>query len=75
MGLLPLDEGSVTIDGGSSEAARRRDLVGYVPQDDAIDRDFPITVREVVMTGRYGRMGVLRRPSPADREIIRDVKA
>ncbi|WP_128772585.1 metal ABC transporter ATP-binding protein [Actinomyces oricola] len=70
MGLLPLDEGSVTIDGGSSEAARRRGLVGYVPQDDAIDRDFPITVREVVMTGRYGRMGVLRRPSPADRDAV-----
>ncbi|BDA65016.1 metal ABC transporter ATP-binding protein [Actinomyces capricornis] len=68
MGLLSPDAGTIAVAGLDGRAARGRGLVGYVPQEDAVDRDFPIAVGEVVMTGRYGRMGLLRRPSRADQE-------
>lgn len=47
---------------------RRR--IGYVPQIQNIDPRMPVSVREVVMMGRYGRLGLLRRPGPADRRVV-----
>jgi len=47
-----------------------RTRVGYVAQVQNIDPRMPITVREVVMIGRYGRMGLLRRPTKADYEAV-----
>jgi zinc transport system ATP-binding protein len=41
--------------------------VGYVPQITQIDPRFPIRVFEVVLMGRYGRIGLIRRPGPSDR--------
>lgn len=70
MGLLAPEAGTIAVDGLEGRVARGQGLLGYVPQEDAVDRDFPISVREVVMTGRYGRMGALRRPSRADREAV-----
>ncbi len=72
MGLLPLDTGRVLIDGEPAHIARRDSLVGYVPQEEAIDRDFPISVHNVVMTGRYGTMGFFRHPRAADRAAVAD---
>jgi len=43
---------------------RRR--IGYVPQTQNIDPRTPLSVREVVMIGRYGRLGLFRRPTSAD---------
>lgn len=43
--------------------------IGYVPQRETVDTLFPIPVLDIVMMGRYGRLGVIRRPGPADREI------
>ncbi|MBP8949531.1 MAG: metal ABC transporter ATP-binding protein [Candidatus Promineofilum sp.] len=48
--------------------AEQRRLVGYVPQRGSVDWDFPTSVLDVVMMGRYGRLGWLRRPGRADRE-------
>jgi len=45
---------------------------GYVPQRDTIVDILPYTVAEVVMMGRYRRIGFLRRPRPRDREIVRE---
>lgn len=45
--------------------------VGYVPQRKVIDWDFPVTVTDVVMMGRVGKMGFLRWPSRADRAAVR----
>lgn len=47
---------------------RRR--IGYVPQVHNIDSRMPVSVREVVMMGRYGRLGLLRRPGEADRQVV-----
>ena len=45
--------------------------VGYVPQRKVIDWEFPVTVTDVVMMGRVGKMGFLRWPSRRDREVVR----
>lgn len=47
--------------------ARRR--LGYMPQSDLVDWAFPVTAADVVLMGRYGRIGLLRRPGRHDREI------
>jgi len=72
MGAIPIDSGTVLIDGASPAQARRRGIVGYVPQSEAVDWSFPISVREVVMMGRYGALGITRRPRSADRAAVAD---
>lgn len=72
MGAIPIDSGTVLIDGVSPAQARRRGIVGYVPQSEAVDWSFPISVREVVMMGRYGALGMTRRPRSADRAAVAD---
>jgi ABC-type Mn2+/Zn2+ transport system ATPase subunit len=46
------------------------DTIAYVPQREEIDWGFPVTVHDVVMMGRYGRLGWFRRPGAADREVV-----
>ncbi len=48
---------------------RHRAKIGYLPQKGVVDRNFPVTVLETVMMGRYGAMGLLKRPGAADRKI------
>jgi manganese/zinc/iron transport system ATP- binding protein len=48
--------------------AEQRRLVGYVPQRGSVDWDFPTSVLDVVMMGRYGRLGWFRRPGREERE-------
>jgi manganese/zinc/iron transport system ATP- binding protein len=45
---------------------------GYVPQRDSVDYNFPLKVTDVVMMGRYDRIGVGRRPSEHDRRLALD---
>src|SRR5699024_10399755 len=52
MGMITPDSGRVSINGTSPVQARRAGLLGYVPQSEDVDWDFPISVREVVMMGR-----------------------
>lgn len=59
LGLIAADGGQTLIEGRPVRAARNR--VAYVPQRDAVDWDFPITVREVVEMGRYAQTGWIRR--------------
>ena len=66
MGMVRAQTGTVAVLGLAPDAARRAGLVGYVPQAEDVDWTFPITVREVVTMGRYGRMGPLRRARPHD---------
>lgn len=48
---------------------KQRQLVGYVPQRGSVDWDFPTSVLDVVLMGRYGSLGWFRRPSRKDREL------
>ncbi len=65
VGLLPLRQGQVLIHG--RPLGHHLDCIAYVPQREEVDWRFPVTVEDVVMMGRYGRLGWLRRPGPADR--------
>lgn len=70
MGLVPTSSGWVKIYGRPLKLERQK--VGYVPQRDSVDWDFPVTVEDVVMMGRYGRLGLLRMPGPEDRAVVAD---
>lgn len=70
MGLLRPDAGSVRVGGEAPARARKRGVVGYMPQSEDVDWAFPLSVRDVVMTGRYGRMGITRRAKRADHDAV-----
>ncbi|NUP29182.1 MAG: metal ABC transporter ATP-binding protein [Nocardia sp.] len=70
MGMITPDRGTVRIGGARPPAARRAGVLGYVPQNEAVDWSFPLSVRDVVTTGRYGRMGFTRRAGRADRAAV-----
>src|SRR4051794_29325902 len=65
LGLVPLHRGAIRVLGQSPEDARRQ--VAYVPQQEALDAEFPVTVAQVVLMGRYRRVGWIRRPGRQDR--------
>ncbi|MFC7440868.1 metal ABC transporter ATP-binding protein [Laceyella putida] len=67
LGLLPLTSGSVKIYGQPYRA--KQQLIGYVPQRESVDWDFPTDVLDVVLMGRYGKLGWFKRPGKPDREI------
>jgi manganese/zinc/iron transport system ATP- binding protein len=67
LGLVPLASGKVEIYGRPYREQRK--LIGYVPQRESVDWDFPVTVRDVVLMGTYGRLGWFRRPGRAEREV------
>ncbi|BBZ33678.1 metal ABC transporter ATP-binding protein [Mycolicibacterium confluentis] len=70
MGLLRTHCGTVRIHGADPAHARRAGRVGYMPQSEAIDWGFPLSVRDVVLTGRYGHMGPARRARRCDHRAV-----
>ena len=66
LGLVKPLAGAVSILGQPALAARKQ--VGYVPQQEQVDWDFPATVRDVALMGRYAGRGLLRRPTKEDKE-------
>jgi len=66
LGLVRSTAGQVLIHGQPYKEVRR--LVGYVPQRGSVDWDFPTSVLDVVIMGRYAHIGWVRRPGRADRE-------
>ncbi|HIY94668.1 MAG TPA: metal ABC transporter ATP-binding protein [Candidatus Rothia avicola] len=69
MGVAPAS-GSVMIDGMTPKAARKAGVVSYVPQREEIDFSFPVSVRDVVAQGRYGRLGFARRLRSEDHAAV-----
>ena len=69
-GIIRPQSGSVRGNGLPVAQAMRQNGIAYVPQSENIDWHFPILVKDVVMLGRYGHMGMLRRPRAADREAV-----
>jgi len=70
MGFVPTARGAIRLLDRTVKDALRDNLVAYVPQSEEVDWAFPVLVRDVVMMGRYGYMGFLRRPSPADHAAV-----
>jgi len=71
LGLITPSQGKIWVLGKPPE--RSRNNIGYVPQYNLFDRDFPISVWDVVLIGRYGRAGLLRRYSREDRRTVQEV--
>jgi ABC-type Mn2+/Zn2+ transport system ATPase subunit len=67
-GLLKPWSGTLRVLGGAPGTEARS--IAYLPQAEAVDWEFPVTVEEVVMMGRYGRLGFGRQPAAADRERV-----
>ena len=67
MGIVPCNGGWVKIFGKKGKNSYRR--VGYIPQRESVDWDFPVSVLDVVLMGRYGHAGWLRRVNKKDRAI------
>ena len=67
MGLLPLASGYVRM--FDQPLDKVRDRVSYVPQRESVDWDFPTSVLDVVLMGRYAKLGLIARPRKADKEM------
>ena len=71
LGLLKPPKGEIYIAGKRiEELGKWRNKIGYVPQTAQIDYTFPITVEEFVMTGRFGLIGLGKRPRPYDWKMV-----
>src|SRR5436190_7158753 len=69
LGLVPMASGRVQVFGQPVSAVRKR--IGYVPQRESVDWDFPVSVLDVVLMGTYGQLGWIRRPGKAERQWAR----
>jgi manganese/zinc/iron transport system ATP- binding protein len=67
LGLVPLAGGEITFFGRPFAEVRGR--IGYVPQRETVDWEFPVSVSDVVLMGTYGRLGWFRRPGPRERQL------
>ena len=70
LGLIKPAAGQVKIH--DAPYSTQRHLIGYVPQRNSVDWDFPTRALDVVLMGRYGHLGWIRRPVKADRELAMD---
>ncbi|MEY8097682.1 manganese/iron ABC transporter ATP-binding protein [Falsihalocynthiibacter sp. S25ZX9] len=72
MGFVPTIKGDITVLGQSVKSALKQNIVAYVPQSEEVDWSFPVLVEDVVMMGRFGKMGFLRIASSADKKAVTD---
>lgn len=70
LGLVPLNSGYARLLGAELKQVRQR--VSYIPQRQTIDWDFPATVEEVVMMGRFPHLGLFRRIGKEDRRLVKE---
>ncbi|WMY95073.1 MAG: ATP-binding cassette domain-containing protein [Arsenophonus sp.] len=70
MGLIKPTKGSVKLNNNEIKKALKKNIIAYVPQTEEIDWNFPILVSDVVMMGRYGKMGILKIPTKKDKQIV-----
>lgn len=72
MGFVSPTSGKVEVCHHSVRWVQKQNIIAYVPQTEEVDWTFPVSVHDVVMMGRQGRMGILRIPSEKDKEIVSD---
>ncbi len=70
MGFLKPTQGQIQVGGLPVQKAQKKQLMAYVPQSDEVDWNFPVSVYDVVMMGRYGYMNLLRIPGSKDRRLV-----
>ena len=72
MGFVRPSRGTIAINGVPLREALRQQAVAYVPQTESVDWNFPVSVANVVMMGRYGTMNLLRIPRRRDHQAVRE---
>ena len=72
MGLIHPQRGNITLCHLPIKQALKQNLVSYVPQAEEVDWQFPVSVYDVVLMGRYGYMNLLRRPSEIDKQKVQE---
>lgn len=72
MGLVKPQQGKITLCDLPIHQALKQNLVAYVPQSEEVDWQFPVSVYDVVMMGRYGYMNFLRIPKPIDKQKVHE---
>ena len=73
LGLIKPVSGTIKVFGKSpNELGDERKRIGYVPQVLSVDLNFPILVKDAVLMGRYGRIGMLKSPLLKDKEIVKE---
>lgn len=69
LGLIPTLTGSIIF----PDINGKKPCIGYVPQSESLDRDFPVSVLDVVTMGCYGRLGWIKRPTRQDKELAMEM--
>lgn len=69
LGLIPKAEGRIVFPLIDGKAPR----IGYVPQSESVDWDFPVSVLDVVTMGRYGSLGWIKRPKKSDKQLAMEM--
>lgn len=70
MGIIPPSSGYVHVFDKPLDEVRKQ--ISYVPQRESVDWDFPASVMDVVLMGRYSKLGLFKRPRKADRDVAMD---
>src|SRR5690554_858880 len=68
MGLIPKSSGYIKLFHQELDQVRQR--ISYVPQRESVDWDFPASVKDVVLMGRYGKLGLFKKPKKRDLDIV-----
>ncbi|WP_101775815.1 ATP-binding cassette domain-containing protein [Pasteurella oralis] len=71
MGLVRPQQGEIKLCGLPISSALKQNLVSYVPQSEDVDWQFPVSVYDVIMMGRYGYMNFLRIPTEIDKQKVK----
>jgi manganese/iron transport system ATP-binding protein len=72
MGFVSPTSGRVRINGMPVKESLKKHLVAYVPQSEDVDWQFPVSVWDVVMMGRYGAMNFMRIPRAEDKQLVEE---
>ncbi|MFP7699762.1 MAG: metal ABC transporter ATP-binding protein [Candidatus Phytoplasma pyri] len=70
LNIIPKISGKILFNGKLYKQVYKK--ISYVPQRNSVDWDFPTTVLDVVLMGRYGHLGWFKRPGKKDKEIALD---
>ncbi len=70
LNLMKLVSGEITIMGKKYREVYKQ--IAYIPQINTVNWNFPATVEDVVLMGRYAHLGWIRRPSKTDKEISKE---
>ncbi|PSB02852.1 metal ABC transporter ATP-binding protein [Merismopedia glauca] len=73
LGLIPPWSGEVLFQGKQLKKGQSPPKVGYVPQVETVDWNFPVTAYEVVLMGRYRQRKLFSRPSKRDRRLVKEI--